>query len=76
MDGVVAKHGNGRTIEAPTKFSWVLLVVLEGITNLVTLEATTCHEALSLAEDPNIQKLKVVHDAANVARNIMEPLLL
>jgi ribonuclease HI len=47
-------------------------MVVPNITDLETLEALACLEALALAEDCGIRKMLVASDCLNVVKNIKE----
>ena len=47
-------------------------MVLEGITDVETAEATACREGLALACDLTLQSIRLVSDSANVIRSLEE----
>ena len=48
------------------------VLVVEGITDPATLEAMACNEALALAADLNLTRMRIASDAKDVIRNINE----
>jgi len=63
--GVVCRNDQGSFIAAS-------VLVCPLVNDAETLEAIACAEALALAEDCGIRKVKVASDCLNVIKNIME----
>jgi ribonuclease HI len=48
------------------------VIVVKEIINLATLEAMACNEALAVAADLNLQRIRIASDSMEVIKNIKE----
>ena len=77
VDGGVNRGENKGAVSAVCRdssgtFLGASSVVFEGLTQPAILEAIACNEALSLALDLNLSKLKIATYCLQVVRNIQE----